>query len=386
MTDAVPPYGGAPVDREPKAAERRALVLLAERAPGVTIGARGHAWLQAIATGALAPLTGFMDATSCRAVLRDLALPGRRRLAWPVPVVLPVPADRARELRAGAPVALRDETGACVGLLELSDLFRPNPAWWREAGCRPPTWATSEQGFVCLGGPVWLLARPQAAEPAYEADPADLRAAIRSRGWRRVVAFFTGDALHRDGEYLLRTCLETADGAIVWALGEPARAGGPPLSVRLRCAEVVLRHYFPAGRVLLHATGVPGLAGSARAALLAAIVAQNHGCTHVAVHPELAGAEARAPAPGLGAGVEAAHEVFARAARLRAEPLFFLPPVHCDACGGMVTDRTCPHGPPDRVMMSRERLLRLLTAGIRPPAQYTRPEVAEILSAWARGA
>lgn len=382
MADVLPPYGGALVDREPKGAERRALLAAALRLPGVTIGPEAHAWLQALATGALSPLSGFMDAETCRAVLCEHALPGPRRLPWPATVLLPVRAGEAHGLAPGACVALRDERGACVGLLELSEVFRPDPRWWREAGCVAPPWAGPARETVCLAGPAWLLARLEAAEPAYEADPADVRAALGSRGWRRVVAFFTGDVLHRDAEYLLRTLLETADGAVVWALA----GARPPLSVRLKAAEALLRRYFPAGRVLLHATGTPNLRGSPRAAVLAAIVAQNHGCTHLAVHPELRGAPDAALAPGGEERLEATEEAFLAASGLGVEPVFLLQPVHCDACGGMVTDRTCPHGPPDRVMMSRERLLRLLAAGIRPPAQYTRPEVAEILSAWARGA
>jgi ATP sulfurylase len=376
---SIAPYGGTLVDRrlEGSAAEQAR-----ERAAGlprVDVTSHTLSDLFMIGVGGYSPLTGFMGRADYESVLDSMAL--TNGLPWSVPITLAVSAEQAASIAPGNDVALYAEDGQVAAILHVEEVFD----WSREREAERE-YSTTDQahpgvaklgtmGEKLLGGSIDnVYAEYISGFPEHHLTPAGTRAEFERRGWRTVVAFQTRNPVHRAHEYLQKCALEMVDGLLLHPLVGDTKSDDIPADVRMRCYETILDLYYPKDRVLLSVLPAAMRYAGPREAIFHAITRRNYGCTHFIVGRDHAGV-------GNYYGTYDAQDIFDRIdlAKLEIQPLRFEHSFFCRTCQQMVSTKTCPHDKQHHVFLSGTKVRELLSAGTRPPAEFTRPEVADVL-------
>ena len=369
----VKPHGGALVDRRGERPDG------ADSLERVTLTSREVSDLDMIASGALSPLEGFMGRDDYERVVEEMRLASG--LVWALPVCLAVPAAPQ-----GERVALADEAGTLLGVLEVEEVYvydkeREAERCFRTTDdAHPGVARLYAQAPLYLAGRVTIFERPEPAFPELALDPVETRGVFAERGWKRVVGFQTRNPIHRAHEYLTKVALETVDGLLVHPLVGDTKSDDVPAQTRVDCYRILLDRYYPAGRVLLSAFPAAMRYAGPREAIWHALCRKNYGCSHFIVGRDHAGV-------GDYYGTYDAQLIFDEFEphELDVEPMFFEHSFYCKACGSMASAKTCPHPADEHVFLSGTKVRELLTAGDVPPEEFTRREVAEVLIEAYRG-
>jgi sulfate adenylyltransferase len=342
----------------------------------LTLSERHTADFEMIANGGFAPLAGFQGAADWERVCAEMRTADGSY--WPIPITLATDLDCA----VGDVVSLSSDEGKPLGRLTVEEVFERDVK--REAEqvygtadeAHPGVAAIYEEGSRCIAGPISADALPD-HEDAFMCrylTPEQSRKAFAERGWKRVVAFQTRNPIHRAHEYLTKAALETTDGLFIHPLIGKTKAGDIPADVRMRCYEVLMENYYPADRVILGVFPSKMHYAGPREAILHAIARRNYGATHFIVGRDHAGV-------GDYYGTYDAQKIFDEidVEELGIEPLFFEHSFWCNACEGMASGKTCPHDSDAHVFLSGTKVREMLGNGERPPQEFSRGEVADIL-------
>jgi sulfate adenylyltransferase len=378
LAGTIPPHGGELVDLvlTGEAAERAAAE--AGQLPKVALDPRELADYEMLATGALSPLKGFMAEKDYRGVLDEMRLADG--LVWSIPITLSLDDDGLKRIGGADAVALTiDEEPAAI--LQVEQVFRRDReseavAVFRTADrAHPGVAALDRAGDWVLGGRIRAFRLPEhEAFAEHRRTPAETRAAFGERGWAKVVGFQTRNPVHRAHEYIQKCALEIVDGLLLHPLVGETKEDDVPADVRMRCYEILLEGYYPKDRVVLSVFPAAMRYAGPKEAIFHALVRKNYGCTHFIVGRDHAGV-------GDFYGTFDAQRIFERfdPDDLGIVPLMYEHAFWCHRCEGMATPKICPHADEDRLILSGTKVREMLRNGERPPPEFSRPEVADIL-------
>lgn len=387
MSHLIAPHGGTLVSRLVTGDAREALVAEAASLPRIELSAKQACDLEMIAIGAFSPLQGFVGQADFQSICRDMKLADGT--LWPIPITLAVDADVKATLQVGGRAALHHADGTLMAVIDVEEIFAHDktleiPSVFRtEDEAHPGVKQVLDEGDWLVGGTIHVVELVPQQEPGeqfteHRLPPAATRAAFAEHGWKTVAAFQTRNPIHRAHEYLTKCAQEICDGLLIHPLVGETKPGDIPADVRMDCYQVLIENYYVAERTLLAVMPAAMRYAGPREAVLHAIIRQNYGCTHFIVGRDHAGV-------GDYYGTYDAQLIFDEftAADLAITPLKFEHAAYSHRAQGMVSAKTFPKIQGDQVFLSGTKVRELLQEGQRPPAEFTRPEVADVLIAWA---
>ena len=382
MARLVHPHGGGKL--RPLMLEGAALAEEIRRArslPRVAITSREKGDLIMLGIGGFTPLDGFMTHADWEGVCDGMRM--ANGLFWPIPVTLSTDDATAATFHTGKEIALVDpDNGEILATMKVTEKYKINKAHecatiFRTTDIEHPgVKMVMEQGDVNLAGPVKVLSQGGFPERygALYMTPAQTRTAFEANGWSTIAAFQTRNPMHRSHEYLAKIAIEVCDGVLIHSLLGNLKPGDIPAHVRTRAIAVLIDKYFVKNTVVQSGYPLDMRYAGPREALLHALFRQNYGCSHLIVGRDHAGV-------GSYYGPFDAHHIFDEIPgdALKTRPLKIDWTFWCYRCGGIATGRTCPHQDSDRLLVSGTKLRKWLSEGEPVPAEFSRPEVLDVL-------
>ncbi len=388
MSKLVRPHGGGELKPllltgDALAAEKKH----AESLPKVKMSSRETGDVIMMGIGGFTPLTGFMTHADWQGVCDGMKM--ANGLFWPIPITLSTDQVTADGIKTGQEVALVDgASGEIMATMKVSEKYAIDKAHecmevYKTTDLEHPgVKMVMEQAAVNLAGDVKVLSTGDFKEVYGDQfmTPAETRAKFEQLGWSKIAAFQTRNPMHRSHEYLAKIAIETMDGVLVHSLLGALKPGDIPAEVRSEAIEVLVKNYFAPNTVIQAGYPLDMRYAGPREALLHALFRQNYGCSHLIVGRDHAGV-------GDYYGPFDAQKIFDEIPKdaLETKNMNIDWTFWCNKCGGMASQRTCPHTKDDRILLSGTKVRSMLSEGQDLPVEFSRPEVAKVLQKYYAG-
>ena len=369
---------------------RKMLLEEAENIPSIVVSSAAVANAVMLGGGYFNPLNAYMNLSDVLAVAEGMQMSSG--LMWPTPVINLLKGNSlTEELKSATKIALRDPNveGNPVIAIQSIEKIEQMSAEQINTVCtqiygtssteHPGVAAFVAAGDTLISGAVEVLSFSYFSIdfPDTFRTAVEIRDEIKERGWETVIAFQTRNPMHRAHEELCRMAQKelNADGILVHMLLGKLKKGDIPAEVRNASIRKMVELYFPENTVMVTGYGFDMLYAGPREAVLHAIFRQNSGCSHLIVGRDHAGV-------GDYYGAFDAQTIFDTIPEgaLQIEIFRGDHTVWCNKCEKVMMMRDCPHGKEDYLLLSGTRVREILSKGEELPPEFSRPEVANILS------
>lgn len=295
MDHLIKPYKGELVNLLLKEDLAEHIKTESESYPAITLTQRQQCDLELLVTGALSPLTGFMNQKEYESVIENTRL--LDGTVWPIPYYLDLTEEQAETINIGDKIALRDIEGFMPAVMVVESKWTPDKN--KEAKNIYATLDTDHPGVDYLMntvGSVYIGGKVDAVQFPFHYDfeslrytPAELRQRFDKLGWRSIVAFHTSKPMHAvHYEMTMRASKQANAHILIHPVVGMAKPGDLHYYSRVHCYEAILKQY-PKSLVSLALIPMAMRMAGPREALMNAIIRQNYGCTHYIIGTEHAG-------------------------------------------------------------------------------------------------
>ena len=372
------PLGGTLINRECPPATRDAKRDRARSLPRLSADRNLILEVEKIANGTFSPLTEFMGSAEVRSVLDTMHMTDGT--PWTIPIVFHTTKEASAALKPGDEAAIFNQAeDQFSAILTVSETFTidkedfANKVFGTTDREHPGVGQLMGWGDHFVAGAIELIDYAKSLIPAgYDLSPAQVRAEIEERGWKRIVGFQTRNVGHRAHEYLQKTALEHCDGILVHPLIGWKKKGDMLPEVILDAYEILIDKYYVKPNVMMAGLTTAMRYAGPKEAVFHAIIRKNFGCTHFIVGRDHAGV-------GGYYAKYAGHRIFDELGdELGIQPMRLHGPCWCPTCDTIVTEHTCPHES-DWVQISGTEVRAMLGRGERPPTSFMRPEIGDFL-------
>lgn len=348
--------------------------------PVIRISRREWCDLQLLGIGALSPLEGFMDRDNYVECVENMRLKDGH--IWGIPITLSI-GDSEYEVVKNSDEVYLLYNDRIWGSIEVEDLYRPDKqkeallVYKTDSPEHPSVAYLKASGKWYVGGKIKLFGIDDFGFRDLLFTPKQTREAFIKMGWKRVAGFQTRNAPHRGHEYIQRVALEVCDGLFINPLVGETKSDDIPPSVVVRAYRILVSEYYRKDRVFLGVLPSAMRYGGPREAVHHAIIRKNFGCTHFIVGRDHAGYKNFY-------GPYDAHKIFENL-DIGIEILFFEDAFWCKRCGGMTSNKICPHSHEERTAISGTQIRQMIYEGVLPPEEFMRKEISRVLIEYYRG-
>lgn len=368
--------------------QRNALIDEAQSLPSLLVSSATAANAVMFGGGYFNPLTGFMNLADALSVAENMETTSGQ--FFPVPILNLVKSTES--IKKPSRIALRDpnvDGNPVVAIQQIDTIETVSEA--QMARMTDKVYSTSDpdhpgvaafnaQGNIVVSGDIQVLNYSY-----FETDFGDtfrtavqIRSDIEQRGWERVVAFQTRNPMHLAHEELCHMAMDRldCDGLVIHMLLGKLKAGDIPADVRDDAIRTMVKLYFSENSAMVTGYGFDMLYAGPREAVLHAYFRQNMGASHFIIGRDHAGV-------GDYYGAFDAQTIFDTEIPQGALQIEIFRADHTawsNKLGRVVMMNEAPnHSKEDFVLLSGTRMREMLSQGIAPPKEFSRPEVAEIL-------